>query len=133
MDVNETASPYLASAPAPSPSRLCRLDDVPEGEARGFLHKGQRILVVRREDTLYLYENSCPHRGIPLEWQPDRFLDESGSLLQCATHGALFLIENGECVAGPCAGKHLRPLPWTLRDGSIWLHIPATCDAAPQA
>ena len=56
-----------------------------------------------------------------MEWLPDRFLDESGSLLQCATHGALFLIESGECVAGPCAGQSLRPLDVIERDDSIWL------------
>jgi len=31
-------------------------------------------------------------------------------LIQCATHGALFRIRDGYCVAGPCAGQGLIPL-----------------------
>ncbi|AHL76649.1 MFS transporter [Stutzerimonas stutzeri] len=101
--------------------RLCAMSDVAEGQSKGIEIKGQRLLAVRKEGTLYLYENRCPHRGIPLEWLPDQFLDSSGSLIQCATHGALFLIDSGECVAGPCAGQALRALPSVERDGIIWL------------
>ena len=54
-------------------------------------------------------------------WRPDQSLDDSGSLLQCATHGALFLIESGECVAGPCAGQTLRQLDAVEDKDSIWL------------
>ena len=87
--------------------RLCATADVAEGQSKGLESQGQRLLAVRKEGVLYVYENRCPHRGIPLEWQADQFLDSSGSLIQCATHGALFLIDSGECVAPaparPCA------------------------------
>jgi nitrite reductase/ring-hydroxylating ferredoxin subunit len=45
----------------------------------------------------------CPHLGIPLNWAPERFLDLDGTLIQCSSHGALFQIDSGECIAGPCA------------------------------
>ncbi|MCQ4314003.1 Rieske (2Fe-2S) protein [Pseudomonas stutzeri] len=101
--------------------RLCAASEVAEGNSKGLEIKGQRLLVVRKDGALYGYENSCPHRGTPLEWQPDQFLDSSGSLIQCAIHGALFLIDSGECVAGPCAGQALRALTIVERDGTIWL------------
>ncbi|MCQ4321373.1 Rieske (2Fe-2S) protein [Stutzerimonas stutzeri] len=101
--------------------RLCDASDVTEGQGKGFEREGQRLLAIRKEGTLYVYQNRCPHRAIPLEWQPDQFLDSSGSLIQCATHGALFLIDSGECVAGPCAGQALRALPCIEQDGTIWL------------
>ncbi|WP_217475117.1 Rieske (2Fe-2S) protein [Stutzerimonas stutzeri] len=101
--------------------RLCAVADIAEGQSKGLDHHGQRLLAIRKEGALYVYENRCPHRGIPLEWQADQFLDSSGSLIQCATHGALFLIDSGECVAGPCAGQALRALPVVERDGSVWL------------
>lgn len=101
--------------------RLCAVSDIAEGQSKGLEIQGLRLLAIRKNGTLYAYVNSCPHRGIPLEWLPDQFLDTSGSLIQCATHGALFLIDNGECVAGPCAGQALRPLPIIERDGIIWL------------
>jgi len=83
----------------------------------------QALLLVRREGRVYAYRNRCPHRGVALEWQPDRFLDDSGSLIQCARHGALFLIESGECVAGPCAGEFLVALPCREQDGAIWVEL----------
>ena len=90
--------------------RLCAPNELTEGQSRGFVLAELKLLVVRREGQVYAYQNRCPHRGIPLEWQPDQFLDHSNSLIQCATHGALFLIESGECVAGPCSGQSLKAL-----------------------
>lgn len=101
--------------------RLCASSELPEGQSRGFNLAALQVIAVRRDGHAYLYENRCPHRGIALEWLPDQFLDPSGSLLQCATHGALFLIESGECVAGPCAGQTLRALQAVEQDGAIWL------------
>lgn len=103
--------------------RLCASDELPEGHSRGFSAAGLALLAVRRDGQAYLYRNRCPHRGIALEWQPDRFLDTSGSLIQCATHGALFLIESGECVAGPCAGDQLQAIGCLDNAGGLWALI----------
>lgn len=101
--------------------RLCNSSEVDEGQSKGFESDGAPLLAVRKDSVLHLYINRCPHRGIPLEWYPDQFLDSSGSLIQCATHGALFLIDSGECVAGPCEGAFLHRVPSIERDGIIWL------------
>ena len=100
---------------------LCRCDELAEGQSRGFEINGLALLLVRRAGQVYAWRNSCPHRGIPLEWMPDQFLDHSGSLIQCATHGALFLIENGECVAGPCSGQYLQKIAIQEQDGVLFL------------
>ncbi len=100
---------------------LCRVEELPEGSARGFEAGGEPVFAVRRFGEVYAYRNSCPHIGVPLEWLPDQFLDSEGELIQCATHGALFLIETGLCVAGPCTGEALDPLPIAIRDGVICL------------
>ena len=42
-------------------------------------------------------------------------------MIQCANHGALFVIENGECVAGPCSGEALVALPFDIVDGYVEL------------
>ncbi|WP_043089838.1 Rieske (2Fe-2S) protein, partial [Pseudomonas aeruginosa] len=83
----------------------------------------RRLFAVRRDGRAYVYLNRCPHRGIPLEWQPDAFLDDSASLIRCASHGALFLIESGECVAGPCAGERLRALPCREDAEGLWVEL----------
>ena len=100
---------------------LCPSEALLEGTARGFEHNDMRLLAVRREGQVYVYKNRCPHRGIPLEWQPDQFLDASASLIQCSTHAALFLIETGECVAGPCAGQSLSALECREDTKGIWI------------
>ncbi|MCF7201810.1 Rieske (2Fe-2S) protein [Pseudomonas oligotrophica] len=107
---------------------LCPSSALAEGQSRGFQLDGLQVVAIRRNGQVHLYENRCPHRGLPLEWQPDRFLDESGSLLQCASHGALFLIETGLCVAGPCEGRSLRALPHQEADGWIALAAPTEDD-----
>jgi nitrite reductase/ring-hydroxylating ferredoxin subunit len=102
--------------------RLCAPDELAEGQSRGFEIAEEKLLAVRKDGQLYAYRNRCPHRGIPLEWLPDQFLDASASLIQCATHGALFLIESGECVAGPCAGQSLQELAIREDDQGIWVN-----------
>jgi naringenin degradation protein FdeD len=93
---------------------LCRLDEIPDGAAKGFDLGGDaeplEIFVVREGSRVYAYRNICPHTGSPLDWQPDDFMSEDGSHIMCHTHGALFEIADGFCIAGPCAGDQLRPV-----------------------
>jgi nitrite reductase/ring-hydroxylating ferredoxin subunit len=79
-----------------------------------------RIFAVRRGDTVWAYVNRCPHRGTPLDWVPDQLLDEAGRDLVCATHGARFRVDDGVCIAGPCVGDQLVPVPLALRDGALY-------------
>lgn len=100
---------------------LCAPEQLVEGQSRGFLIAGVQLLAVRRNGRAYVYRNRCPHRGLSLEWRADDFLDASGSLLQCAHHGALFLIESGECLTGPCAGQALQALECREDRAGIWI------------
>ena len=102
---------------------FCAGTDLPDGSSRGGEIEGRKLFAVRRSGQVYVYLNRCPHRGVGLEWQPDQFLDASNSLIQCATHGALFLIEDGECVAGPCAGQALTPVSCREDDQGIWVNV----------
>lgn len=95
------------------------ISDLPDHGCRGFTVNGEPGFVVMKDGLPYAYKNSCPHLGIELEWEEDKFLDFEGVLIQCATHGALFVIESGECVSGPCLGQFLEPLPAQLQDGQL--------------
>ena len=101
--------------------RLCAPDELAEGRSRGFVVAGRRLLAVRRDGYVHVYLNRCPHRGVALEWREDDFLDASASLIQCAHHGALFLIESGECVTGPCAGQSLHKVACREDREGIWI------------
>ena len=105
--------------------KLCALEEIPVPGGRGFtLDTGAlpaRIFIVRAGGRVRAYVNSCPHVGTPLDWQPDQFLDAGGTLIQCSTHGALFRIDDGYCIQGPCAGGALRKVQIEVRDGEVYL------------
>ncbi len=101
---------------------LCRLDDIPDGAARGFGPAPGGFIglfAVRRGAEVFVYVNSCPHIGTSLDWAPDRFLTGDGARIVCATHGALFDIDGGLCVQGPCLGDQLEAVPAQIVDGVI--------------
>jgi nitrite reductase/ring-hydroxylating ferredoxin subunit len=102
---------------------LCRLEDIPDGEGRGFEAdgNGDEFFVVRRGDRAYGYVNSCPHTASPLDWVENQYMSLDKSHILCATHGAEFRIEDGCCVLGPCRGKSLAPVAVSVRDGDVVL------------
>ncbi len=99
-----------------------RASDIPENGSKGFECNGEKYFAVKKQNQVYIYTNSCPHIGVALEWIEDTFLDPSRTMIQCANHGALFVIETGACVSGPCSGKKLKTVMFTLADGAIFLN-----------
>jgi nitrite reductase/ring-hydroxylating ferredoxin subunit len=107
-----------------APRVLCRLDDIPEGGAKGFPPAPggfTGLLAVRQGNAVLVYVNSCPHIGTPLDWTPDRFLSADGGRIVCATHGAEFRIADGVCIKGPCRGDRLEPVEVRIEDGTIFV------------
>lgn len=104
---------------------LCRLDQLDDPGSRAFtLGEGPwplRGFVVRRGADVYAYLNRCPHAGHPLNWRPDQFLSADGALIQCRSHGALFDVASGLCVAGPCPGSALTRLAVRVENESVTL------------
>jgi nitrite reductase/ring-hydroxylating ferredoxin subunit len=102
---------------------LCRLDEIAEGAARGFLivEGAARldVVIVRREGAVRAYLNSCPHQLTPLETFPDKFLNEDGTQFICSTHGARFRVDDGFCVSGPCEGKTLLAIDCVVVGGAV--------------
>jgi nitrite reductase/ring-hydroxylating ferredoxin subunit len=103
---------------------VCRLSELERG-ARGFTLGGGgwpvRIFALRVRDAVHGYLNRCPHAGHPLDLLPERFLTADGTLILCSSHGALFEKTTGYCVAGPCAGRALTPVPLQVRCGVVML------------
>jgi len=106
---------------------LCHTDDLPENKTRSFNVETKDgeidLFIIKIDNKLYGYKNFCPHLGIPLNWQPDDFLSIEETHIQCATHGALFTPETGNCIAGPCSGDTLSSLKIELRDQEIYLQL----------
>jgi len=104
---------------------ICPLHELPDPGAKGFTMGGGdwplRGFVVRHGRAVRAYVNHCPHAGFPLNCQPDAFLAPQAPLILCAMHGAMFEIETGICVSGPCAGLGLRTLPVRVERGYVLL------------
>ena len=95
--------------------------------SRGVQEDGKAIdpaFIVRREDGVFGFINQCPHTAVNLDWQPDQFLDMDGLYIQCSVHGALFQIEDGVCVRGPCPGQQLQTLPVHIDGDDIYVDLP---------
>lgn len=83
--------------------------------------KAAPAFVVRYHGTAYGYLNRCGHVPVEIDWQEGKFFDHSGIYLICATHGALYAPDTGQCVAGRCAGNGLVRLTVVERENNIYL------------
>jgi len=103
---------------------LCKFSEMEEISSRGFSVKLKRkktdIFIVRKDNQVYGYINTCPHAQAPLEWNPDDFLDDKKEMILCAMHGAEFSIEEGACLGGPCNGAGLETIEIKLVDDEIY-------------
>ncbi len=103
--------------------RLGPVGLIADGAARNFvlqLRAGRfHGFVVRQGDAVHGYVDRCPHMGLPLAQELDRYLSPDAALIACSWHSALFAIETGECVGGPCKGQRLTPWPVAVAEGQI--------------
>jgi len=110
------------TAAPPTGTRLCALAEIADPGARAFsFRRGEALFagfVVRQGERALGYVDSCPHAGWPLA-MGDRYLTREKDLILCSGHGALFRIEDGECVAGPCFGARLEPWPVRVENGAV--------------
>lgn len=104
---------------------LCALADLPASGALKLTAdidgEAVSVLVLRVADGVRVFRNLCPHRLSPLDSMPGPLLSDDGRHLQCGMHTALFRIEDGVCVEGPCAGERLIQINAALRDGAVYL------------
>ena len=100
---------------------LCTLQDVPEGESRGFEFGPKSVVAVMRDGQLYTYLNWCPHTQVLLDQVPGKFFDPEHTYIRCGMHAARFRVEDGFCIDGPCEGESLKPLKIEIQDGAVYL------------
>ena len=88
---------------------ICTSRDLQDGGLAvpfDVVYAGQstRAFAVRFEGQPQAYLNRCTHVAMELDWQPNRVFDTEGKWLLCATHGATYAPQTGQCVGGPCRG-----------------------------
>jgi nitrite reductase/ring-hydroxylating ferredoxin subunit len=108
----------------PAPWRpLCPAADIPPGSTAAFASGDPAtpglFAVHHHRDGILIYRNACPHLGVPLDWAPGKFLSADGTRIVCAMHGAVFRIDSGLCLRGPCQGASLTRLPCAVIGGTV--------------
>ncbi|KEC84520.1 Rieske [Acinetobacter sp. ETR1] len=103
--------------------KIAMTDEIEERKARAFdTMTGDTIFITQRDGAFYAYQNVCPHLQTELEFLENQFLDQDGEYIQCSTHGALFEVETGECISGPCLGDKLEKVSISVHsDGGIYI------------
>lgn len=110
--------------PEPDLHPLCNTTDLKEsGEACSFdvRYQGQtcRAFALRWRGRVYGYLNRCSHVAMEMDWRPDHFLDLTGLHIVCASHGALFRPDTGQCVGGPGRGPLIK-IDMVEHDGVVF-------------
>jgi len=115
-------------SPEPGWARLCegtRLAERGDGVRFEIERRGGAVpaFALRIDGEPKAWLNQCAHVPVELDWTPGRFLDDTGTVIVCATHGAVYDAADGSCIAGPCRGRSLQPVPCRETDG--WIEVQA--------
>jgi len=107
---------------------IATVGELRPGETKKFLLacEGEEIegFLVNYAGELHAYVNRCRHVPMNLDWVENQFFTEDGRFLQCATHGAYYRPETGECVAGPPCGRALFRIPLRVDGDAIVAECP---------
>lgn len=99
--------------------RLCRLEDLPDGEATRFDHDGHRLSVVRLGDSVYVLGDRCSHADVSLSGGE---VDPDDCSVECPKHGSEFDLRTGEPLSLPA----VKPVPTyevTVVDGDVVVEL----------
>lgn len=102
----------------------------PDGSTKKFTWKekgkNREGFVIRQGEAYHAYVNLCRHLPISLDLNDNQFLSHDGKHLQCHMHGALYEIDSGLCVGGPCLGARLFKLEVEEEESQLVIIIPET-------
>ena len=105
---------------------LCKAQELHDGgDAVPFdvVYLGEtcRAFAIRYNGQPHAYLNRCTHVPMELDYQPNRIFDDSGEWLLCATHGAAYRPDTGDCGGGPCRGGLVK-IALSEQDGVVHWH-----------
>ena len=105
--------------------KLCDLNQIEDNDSAAFVvdrdGKEESLMLIRKEKNVFVYLNTCPHIGTPLDFFPGRFLSKDKDFIICSTHGALFRINDGFCISGPCAKQTLTKVSIEIIEGTVFI------------
>lgn len=97
---------------------IAQLEEIEPGKTKKFMlsveGRETECFVVNYDGQYFAYINRCAHVPMTMDWIDNQFLTKDGRYILCATHGAAFEPDTGECVFGPPCGKFLVRVPLTI-------------------
>jgi nitrite reductase/ring-hydroxylating ferredoxin subunit len=109
---------------------IAHVGELAPGQTKKFLFAcdGQEVegFVLNYGGQLHAYVNRCRHVPMSLDWVENQFFTEDARFIQCATHGAYYRPETGECIAGPPCGRSLHRIALHVEGDAIVADCPET-------
>jgi nitrite reductase/ring-hydroxylating ferredoxin subunit len=96
--------------------RVCREDQVAEGQGRAVEVEGLRIAVFKDGGRFFALLGRCPHENGPLG---HGWVEEGEAV--CPLHRWRFKLESGRCTTAP--GYTLHRFACEVRDGDVWVEV----------
>jgi nitrite reductase/ring-hydroxylating ferredoxin subunit len=94
---------------------VAQVGEIGPGATKKFIrmvnNRETECFIVNYNGQLFAYMNSCRHVPMTMDWVENQFLNEDGRYILCATHGAAYEPDTGECVFGPPCGQFLARIP----------------------
>lgn len=83
---------------------LARVDEIPNGGILPLEIEGLKLILVRKDEIVKGYRNSCLHLAMPLDTG-----EVERGILTCLHHGFQYRLDTGECITSP--GMFLETYP----------------------
>ncbi len=96
------------------------LDDFVSGEARQLRVGSRTLVVVRIDDDVYVLDDRCSHEEFSLA---EGEVDATNATIECARHGAIFDLKDGEPQSFP-ATRPVARYDVMIRDGRVEVVVP---------
>ncbi len=96
--------------------KVTALEEMWDGEMRGFIVDSRKVLIIKLDGEVYAYEDRCAHLGVALS---EGMLE--GCVLTCGAHHYQYDARTGRGV-NPKSVR-LRTYPVAIEDGEILVDI----------
>ena len=92
-------------------TRLANLNDLVDGGVQEVVFgEGKdafKIMLMREGEQVQAFLNRCPHYGVPLNPEGNKFYILPERQVMCVIHCSVFRMTDGHCVDGPVKGDTL--------------------------
>lgn len=98
---------------------MAKTNEITSGTGKAVEAGGKPLAVFNINGKFYAIDAVCPHKGGPLA---EGRLDTEAAGITCPWHGAAFMLETGEGIAGPC-GSGVHAYKVRVADGNLEVDV----------